>query len=125
MSDPGKSMMEQVAARLRAARAAAVFTHQRPDPDALGSQAALAMMMRRAGVGRVVAVNWEAVPGPYAFLQEGIETVTFSAEFAARAPAEFDTFVLVDTCAYQQLEPGAVLLRRAGEGRRDRSSREF
>jgi len=112
MSDTDAMMMKDVANRLRAARSAAIFTHQRPDPDALGSQAALALMLGKAGVGRVVVVNWEPVSGPYAFLQEGVETVTFTPEWAARA-ADFDTFVVVDTCAYQQMEPGAALLRTA------------
>lgn len=99
--------------RLESARRVAVFTHQRPDPDALGSQAAMAIVLRRLGA-EVTIVNFDDIPRVYAFLQENLEgaqIVRFSPEWAARAAAALDTILVVDTCAYQQLEPAAEFLR--------------
>lgn len=99
-----------VLAKLRNASRVAVFTHQRPDPDALGSQSALVLLLQNAGK-HAVAVNWEAPPRTYTFLQETIPTVTFTPDWAATEAPAYDTFLIVDTCTWQQLEPAADLLK--------------
>jgi phosphoesterase RecJ-like protein len=104
----------RVATRLRQSTHAAVLTHERPDPDALGSQAALARMLAQLGA-HVSVVNYEPIPRIYTFLQDalpdaGIAVVT--ADAAWPASAAFDTIVIVDTHAYQQLEPVAAALKR-------------
>ena len=100
---------------LRFARHTLVFTHQRPDPDALGSQAAMAIMLRRIGVLKVEVVNFEPLPRQYAYLQEnlseqGIAILQFSPDWTATPPAA-DRIVVVDTCSFNQLEPAAPFLR--------------
>jgi phosphoesterase RecJ-like protein len=108
---------ERFIARLRAAKYVRIFTHQRPDPDALGSQAAMAILLRRLGVLRVEAVNFVPPPVPpqYLYLQENLEgaaVVEFNPAWpttlAAGAP---DLIVIVDTCAFNQLEPATDYLR--------------
>ena len=111
---PDQSVPHGFIERLRTAQRIAIFTHQRPDSDALGSQAALAIALRRLGKTHVQIVNFDKPPAPYAFLQKGIdgvEVVTYSPQWAAHG-GSLDTVAITDTCTYQQLEPAAEFLRQ-------------
>src|SRR5438045_9579474 len=90
--------------RLRRARRVAICTHQRPDPDALGSQAAIACILDRLGAKEIYRMQFAEAPAPYRFLQENIpgETATWESEWAGSAGGAVDTIVVVDTCTYQQ-----------------------
>ncbi|HEY4330467.1 MAG TPA: DHH family phosphoesterase [Phycisphaerae bacterium] len=105
--------LDMVIERLRRAHRVAILTHQRPDPDALGSQAAAAFLLAKMGATEIYRVQFAEVPGPYKFLLDGVpgETVMCSDEWAARADS-VDTVLLVDTCTYQQLEPATAFLKK-------------
>lgn len=106
--------LTDIAARLQQARAVAIFTHQRPDPDALGSQSAAALLLRKAvPAARVAVVTFEPPPAHYAFLLQdlaGVDVVTFSPALAA---ADYETILVVDTCTYSQMEPAREFLKAA------------
>ncbi len=101
-----------VVEHLKQAASVTVFTHQRPDPDALGSQAAAAMILHRLGK-KVTVSNFDPPPPQYGSMQNlpGIAVVNFA---AAEADIESrDDFLLcVDTCTYQQMEPARALFTR-------------
>ncbi len=97
--------------RLRQAKSAVIFSHQRPDPDALGSQSAMAFLLQHMGAKQIARVQFGEAPGPYKFLLEAPgETVIWSEQAAAKL-AGVDTVVAVDTCTYQQMEPAAAFLK--------------
>jgi bifunctional oligoribonuclease and PAP phosphatase NrnA len=101
--------------RLKRAKAIAVFTHQRPDPDALGSQVAAAMVLQRNGK-TVEVVNFDPPPPQYGAMQDvpGISIVNF-ATAQATIESTCDTLLCVDTCTYQQIEPARALFTRHPE----------
>lgn len=107
------STLSDVLQRLKQARRAAIFTHVRPDPDALGSQSAAAILLAGLGVKEIHRVQFAEVPALYRFLVEGVpgETSMWSAEWAGGVGGAVDTIVLVDTCTYQQLEPAQAFLK--------------
>jgi len=87
--------------RLSAAGSLLVVTHGRPDGDALGSAAGLALSARAAGKQARVLVP-DAVPSRYDWLVEGLD-VASAGDFDALA-AQVDAVVIVDTCAVEQLD---------------------
>jgi bifunctional oligoribonuclease and PAP phosphatase NrnA len=103
--------LDAVIARLRLARRAAIFTHQRPDPDALGSQSAAAYLLAALGATEIQRVQFAPSAGPYQFLIDHAPGTAplFTNHWAAAA--DFDTILLVDTCTYQQLEPAISFLK--------------
>jgi phosphoesterase RecJ-like protein len=104
--------LEPILARLKLARNAAIFTHLRPDPDALGSQSAAAHILQALGATSIQRIQFAPTAGPYQFLlQSGPGTTPLFSD-AWAAAAELDTILLVDTCTYQQLEPAAAFLKR-------------
>ena len=116
MPDPSLS---EIAARLKRSRKVAVFTHQRPDPDALGSASAAALLLKKAVPGvAVTVVLFDPPSGPYAFLvggDLGLDVVTFSPAWAAADGAACDTVLVVDTCTYSQMEPAKEFMLAAKE----------
>ena len=102
--------------RLKAARHAAVFTHIRPDADALGSQVALCRLL--TGLGKkVVLVSLSAVPAPLKFLlaDGGFGLADYTPEWGRANLPQMDSIAVVDTSAPMQLEPAADLLRTMAE----------
>ncbi len=109
--------IEPLIERLRKARRVAIFTHQRPDPDALGSQAAAAFILQQMGAAEIQMMQFAEPPGPYKFLLDGGAgaATAFAPEWAANAGAAVDTILVVDTCTYQQLEPAQDYLKAQRE----------
>ncbi len=86
----------------------AIFTHQRPDPDALGSQVAAAELLRRLGAREIFVMQFAKPPAQYAFMLENLaakEVDEWSSEWAGSAGGAIDTILVVDTCTFSQLEP--------------------
>ena len=109
----GPDAFTRLIERLRKAQRVAIFTHQRPDPDALGSQAAAALVLQRRGA-QVSILNFDPVSPQYRMLQEELPGIEI-ADFADAAPlleSHCDTLLCVDTCTHQQLEPAKELLQR-------------
>ncbi|MCH7813605.1 MAG: hypothetical protein IID40_06245, partial [Planctomycetes bacterium] len=86
-----------------------LLTHARPDGDALGSLMAMRSVLRGLG-NQPRAALYEPVPPRYAWLLEGdpLDQVAGSADAAL---AEADGVIVLDTCAYTQLEPVADWLK--------------
>ncbi len=84
----------QMAGLLRGARRVLVFSHVRPDGDAIGSLLAMGLALVDAGVPHVEMWSEDGVPESLSFLP--------SADRVKRPPAEpaaFDVVVAVDTAA--------------------------
>jgi phosphoesterase RecJ-like protein len=104
--------LPEIVARLQQSRKAAIFTHLRPDPDALGSQAAAAHILAALGATEIHRVLFSDIQGPYRFLlQDTPGDVQVWSDAWAKNPPELDTILLVDTCTYQQLEPARAFLK--------------
>lgn len=87
---------------MRSASSMVIVTHANPDGDALGSVAALTRAAIAAGKNATI-VTYGETPLRYRFLLEGLSPAN-TEQFASLA-AEADAIVLVDTCAFSQLEP--------------------
>jgi phosphoesterase RecJ-like protein len=101
------SSLSQILSRLRQAQRVAIFTHQRPDADALGSQAAAACLLKHLGAREIFLMQFTEVPAQYRFLQQNLpgEIALWESEWVGSAGGIVDTILIVDTCTYQQLEP--------------------
>jgi phosphoesterase RecJ-like protein len=88
--------------RLAAAQRLLIVTHARPDGDALGTMAALASAARASGRSAKMLVPGGDVPAKYAFLFA--EDKPAGAEAFAALADEADLVVVVDTCAFAQLD---------------------
>jgi phosphoesterase RecJ-like protein len=102
---------EQIVQRLLAADRLLIVTHARPDGDAVGATAALAAAARAAGKSARTLVPG-GVPDRWAFLFPDARPAG-TEDFPALAD-EADLIVVVDTCAFAQLDglEGAVRARR-------------
>ena len=98
----------EIADRLRNAKSLLIVSHGRPDGDALGSMAALADSARAAGKDTSMFVP-DSQPPKYDFLFDK-PPCTDQAQFAALAD-QSDLIVIVDTCAFAQLDGLADELR--------------
>ena len=110
-ASPGQAR-RQVAAALHGADRIVLTTHVRMDGDAVGSVAALGRAAAAAGK-QCRAVLLEQVPRRYAFMI-GEGEPAGPGEFAQLA-ARADCVVVVDTCAFRQLEPIADGLKAVRE----------
>ena len=88
-----------------------LITHRRPDGDALGPVAALALLLREWGQDPRPTL-FERCPARYAFLADLTPWYDWGHD-RARLVAECDAVVILDTCALPQLEPVAAYLPRA------------
>ncbi len=104
-------LLHNAAAWLGACRRPLLLTHRRPDGDALGALSALTHALRRRGLAPQPAL-YEPLPARYAGIPGLVTPRRWDTEAPALA-AECDAVVIVDTCAWSQLEPAAAFLRQA------------
>ncbi|MGC8625161.1 MAG: DHH family phosphoesterase [Phycisphaerae bacterium] len=106
MSDP---QLIAIARALKSAKSVAIFTHARPDPDAIGSQVGAGLMLSAMGKN-ISIVCLPPVPEPLEFLLDMLadSIVHFTASHAAAISC--DRILVVDTSARQQLEPAVSFL---------------
>ncbi len=93
--------VRQIADILRAEQRFLVLTHYRPDGDAIGSQLALALLLKNLGK-QVDAWNDDAVPTKFRFLPH--------ADLIVRPPAaakEFDAVIAIDASTWQRVGTAA------------------
>lgn len=112
MSD---SALIAIAKALKSAQSVAIFTHARPDPDAIGSQVGAGLMLSAMGK-KVSIVCLPPIPEPLQFLLDMLpdSIVHFAASQADAISC--DCLLVVDTSARQQLEPATAFLEsRAGQ----------
>ena len=116
MSEDISVNMNDLISRLDNSGNVAVFTHTRPDADALGSQVAMCRLL--VGLGKsATLVSLSTPPAPLRFLLErgGFALVDYTADWGLAHLTDFDLIMVVDTSAPQQLEPAAALLRPLAE----------
>ena len=87
--------LEQIADRIKSAKSVAIFTHMRPDGDAIGSALALSAALDFLKIPNQVCVETD-IPSNLAFL-DGIGKVR------KKPTEEFDLLVLVDCSDEQRL----------------------
>lgn len=87
-----------------------LLAHVRPDGDALGSLAGMALALRALKQAPQVCL-FDPFPGRYRTLQQLIDWQDWGAAAAQRPTC--DSVIVLDTCAFQQLEPAAEFLRQA------------
>ncbi len=85
-----KVSLQEIAEIIKSSRKAVVFTHMRPDGDALGSALALSFALDSLGIEHTV-VNESEIPSNLSFM-DGLERIKKTAE------GDADTFIAVD-CA--------------------------
>ena len=97
--------LESIAAMLKAAASVLITTHAKPDGDAAGSAAALALALQRLGK-RVGCCFMPPLASQFDALLAGVDVVVFE-QGPTAAPAAFepDRIVILDTGAWSQLEP--------------------
>lgn len=92
MTDP----CPQIAERLRQHQSFLVLTHYRPDGDAIGSQLAVAILLKNLGK-QVTVWNDDPVPSKFRFLPHS-DIVTRPPD----APKDFDVVIAVDISTWQR-----------------------
>lgn len=104
---------------LQACQRPYLFSHRRPDGDALGALAGCALALRKMGLAPQ-ATLFEPFPPRYAFLQASVSWTLWNngrktEAAAARSawPEDCDAVVILDTCSFSQLEPMAAALPHA------------
>lgn len=95
------SGFDEIVQRVGSARRLLIVTHARPDGDALGTMAALASATRAAGRSARMLLP-DDVPERYAFVLGGDRPA--GPEGFAELADEADLVVVVDTCAFAQLD---------------------
>ena len=97
MSDP----LPQIVERLRGQQSFLILTHYRPDGDAVGSQLALALLLKDLGK-QVAAWNDDPVPAKFRFLP--------GSDLIQKPPAgksDFDAVIAIDTSTWQRVGTAA------------------
>ncbi len=85
-----------------------VMSHHRPDGDALGAIAGMALALVEAGK-HPLPVVFEPLPNRYSLLADVVDWCRWAVD-EERLRKDADALVLLDTCAVAQLEPIAALL---------------
>ncbi|MFH1530586.1 MAG: NUDIX domain-containing protein [Pseudomonadota bacterium] len=106
----------KAAARILQGKRFLITTHVNPDGDGLGSQLALARVLRRLG-SEVVLVNADPVARRFRFLYEAGELPTAADRKTIGLHAWADTLVVLDTGEFKRLGRVAPLAKRMA-GRR-------
>lgn len=88
-----------------------LLTHRKPDGDALGALAAMSLGLRALGLDPRPTLN-EPFPMRYALLEGGVRWWNWARE-GGSLRAECDAVIVLDTCAWSQLEDFAEHLRHA------------
>lgn len=99
-----------LAGRIRQAASLLLVTHGRPDGDGLGSMSALALAAEAAGKAVSLFIP-DPVPRRYEYMF-GQQPATGAEHFAALADRA-DLIVIIDTCAFAQLDGLETPLREA------------
>ena len=109
---PAPLPLRAVARVLTSSRSVFLTVHQRPDGDALGSQLAIALMLRRLGI-RTFMANADPVPERYSFMPSSDRILSGSAARPGRFPARFDSAVVIECASLKRAGACGALARRA------------
>ncbi len=89
-----------------------VLTHRKPDGDALGAVAAMALAVRQLEREPICMLFERPFPPRYPFLEHAVDWRYWS-EGGPEIARTCDAAIVVDTCSWSQLEPVAEYLRTA------------
>lgn len=98
---------------LRQFRRPLIISHQRPDGDAIGSLAALALALKQLAI-EPFATLFDPIPPRYDFLKDHVAWYLWD-EVRDVVKRECDAVIILDTCAFAQLEPAAEFLQQCPE----------
>jgi phosphoesterase RecJ-like protein len=93
-------------------RRAVLFSHEKPDGDAIGALVAMRATLRNQGIV-ADAVLFDPLPDRYAFFRDNAAIPVFGKDFAAAKLDDYDAAMILDTCSFSQLRPIADWLRRS------------
>lgn len=88
-----------------------LFSHLRPDGDALGSLAGVDRVLTALGKAPAIAL-FDAFPTRYATMRAAAHWHSWPSE-SESLRAACDCVIVVDTCSFQQLEPATEFLKSA------------
>lgn len=103
------NQLTAIAKTLENSKSVAIFTHARPDPDAMGSQVAAGLMLSAMGK-KVSLVCLPPIPEPLQFLLDMLPESIIHYTPEKAADISCDGILVVDTSARQQLEPATAFL---------------
>lgn len=98
---------------LRQFRRPLMFSHRRPDGDAIGSLAAVALALKQLDIEPFVTL-FDPIPPRYDFLKDNVAWYLWD-EVRDVVKTECDAVMILDTCAFAQLEPAAEFLQQCPE----------
>lgn len=108
--------LQRVAAMLLAAPHVLVLTHAKPDGDALGSSLAVVRALNHLRLQSATAWYFSPFPNFMSAVVEGTSVRSFEAPPTTFPELPSGTkFLVIDTCSWMQLGPGAALLRGQSE----------
>ncbi|MCH7839995.1 MAG: DHH family phosphoesterase [Planctomycetes bacterium] len=110
MSQIQSSKFIEAAETMAAWRRPLLFSHAKPDGDALGSLIAMHRFLASPGVEPMI-VLFDDVPGRYSFLERLAPCRRLGKDIQWDGLTDADAVILLDTCSYSQLEPVADWLR--------------
>ncbi len=105
------NQLQAISDWLESARRPLLFSHRRPDGDALGALSGMSLALRRLGSSPRVAL-FEPLPPRFERLRGSADWRDWNVADAAAAEG-CDSVIIVDTCSLSQLEPALEYLRGA------------
>lgn len=105
-----ESLLRGIREAVGAHRRFAVFSHEEPDGDAIGSQVAVTLALRRLGK-QVVSLRFDEVPPALEFLNRDGALAPYRPGADERAVGEAEVIVVTDSCAYYRLGDLAEMAR--------------
>ncbi|MHC4698143.1 MAG: DHH family phosphoesterase [Planctomycetota bacterium] len=112
MSTRGQDAFTDATARVLSWKRPLLVTHTKPDGDALGSLAAMRAMLHSQGID-ALAVLFDSIPDRYNIFTRYEAMPVLGADIQTSDLSSVDGVIVLDTCAYNQLEPLADWLRAA------------
>jgi phosphoesterase RecJ-like protein len=100
--EPKSGPIEEIVHAVRMHERFAVFSHEEPDGDAIGSQIALALALRRLGK-QVVALRLEPVPPALEFLNRDSVVEAYRPDFHRDRIERAQVVMVVDSSSYRRL----------------------
>lgn len=110
MSRPDANTFAQAASQISSWRKPLLISHVKPDGDALGSLVAMRSLLRSRDVA-ATALLFDELPDRYALFQQYGKMPVLGRELTEADLSDFDGVLVLDTCAYSQLNPIADWLR--------------
>ena len=112
MSGLDAGIFVEAAGRIASWKRPLLLSHTKPDGDALGSLVAMRAMLRSQGADPL-AVMFDPIPKRYALFGRYGPIPVLGRDIQESDLARVDGVILLDTCAYSQLDPVAEWLRSA------------